>query len=353
MREVTVGILGAVGAVGQRYVSMLSSHPYLKIGSLMGRRSAGKAYSEAARWILPGRIPEASASMHVMEATPGSADGCDVIFSALPSEAARELEPKFAREGFMVISEASAHRMDEDVPLIIPEVNPDHLSLLKEQRKRRGWKRGMVTTPNCTATGLVMVMKPLLDTFGLGKTVVTTMQAVSGAGWDGVPSMAILENVIPFVDGEEEKVVREAQKMLGTMTAGGLRQADVPMSVACNRVPTMDGHLETLYCETARKAPAREVVRVLRGYRSVPQKLGLPTAPKEPIIVMDEQDRPQPRLDRMAGSVPGMSVVVGRVRNGFDESSLQMVVLSHNTVRGAAGTAILTAEMMASSGYLE
>jgi len=352
MSKLNVALLGATGAVGQRYVTLLGTHPSFHLQVMMGSSSVGKVYSEAVRWMHPDAIPSSIASMKVMPATPESAKGCDVIFSAMPSEAAKDLEPKFAAAGYAVVSEASAHRMDDDVPLIVPEVNPDHLKLLHDQRKSRGWKGGLVTTPNCTVTGLAMVLKPLLKAFRLTKVVVTTMQAISGAGYPGVPSLDIVENVIPYIEGEEDKVVREATKILGTPSGGSILPCTIPMAVSCNRVPVVEGHLENLYCEFSTPLAPTDVVKALEAFRSEPQQLGLPSAPAVPIIVRSENDRPQPRLDRMAGSVPGMSVVVGRIRRGIDDKSLQLVLLSHNTIRGAAGSAILTAELMESRGLL-
>jgi aspartate-semialdehyde dehydrogenase len=275
------------------------------------------------------------------------------VFSALPSEVAADVEAKFAEAGFTVVSEASAHRMDADVPLMIPEINPGHLKLLETQKKKRGWKGAIATTPNCTATGLSMVLKPLIDDFGARKAIVTTMQALSGAGFPGVPSLSIQENVIPYIKNEEEKVATEAKKILGAYANGTIRPSPLTMGISCNRVAVIDGHTETLYAEFPGEIDPKVAERSLARFRGAPQRLRLPTAPEQPIIIRSENDRPQPRLDRMAGSVPGMSVVVGRVRNGMDERSLMLTLLSHNTIRGAAGTAILTAELMEREGYLE
>jgi aspartate-semialdehyde dehydrogenase len=351
-REVKAALLGATGAVGQRYINMLPRHPYLHLEVLMGGESAGKKYGEAVRWLFPEAIDPAMAEKVVKRAKPESAKGCDIVFSALPSEVAAEVETKFAEAGFTVVSEASAHRMDADVPLMIPEINSEHLRLLDAQKRRRGWKGAIVTTPNCTGTGLSMVLKPLIDDFGAKKAIVTTMQALSGAGFPGVPSLSIQENVIPYIKNEEEKVAAEAKKILGTISNGAIRPSQLAMGISCNRVAVIDGHLETLYAEFSGEVTPKAAERSLEGFRGEPQRLKLPTAPEHPIIVRKESDRPQPRLDRMAGTVPGMSVVVGRVRNGIDERSLQLTLLSHNTIRGAAGTAILTAELMESEGYL-
>jgi aspartate-semialdehyde dehydrogenase len=351
--EVKAALLGATGAVGQRYINMLPRHPYLRLEVLMGGESAGKKYGEAVHWLFPDPMDPAMAEKVVKQAKPESAKGCDIVFSALPSEVAAEVETKFAKEGFTVVSEASAHRMDPDVPLMIPEINPEHLELLESQKRRRGWKGAIATTPNCTGTGLSMVLKPLIEEYGARKAIVTTMQALSGAGFPGVPSLSIQENVIPYIKNEEEKVAAEAKKILGTLSDGAVKPSPISMGISCNRVAVIDGHMETLYAEFSREVNPSEAERSLEKFRGTPQTLKLPTAPSQPIIVRKENDRPQPRLDRMAGSVPGMSVVVGRVRSGIDAKSLQLTLLSHNTIRGAAGTAILTAELMEREGYLE
>ncbi|QQG48526.1 MAG: aspartate-semialdehyde dehydrogenase [archaeon] len=352
MRELKAALLGATGAVGQRYVSMLGDHPYIKLERLMGGESAGKRYSDATRWLLPTDLPAEFASKRVLPASPKNASGCELVFSALPSEAASAIEPAFAKAGFQVVSEASAHRMDADVPLIVPEVNPDHLSLVETQRRRRRWPGSLATTPNCTVTGLAMVLKPLGDRFTLRKAIVTSMQAISGAGFPGVPSLLITENVIPYIKDEEDKVEAESRKILGAASKGSISPSGLEMAISCNRVPVVDGHLETLYAEFEEPVSPSEATKALSSFKGVPQELRLPTAPDRPIIVRQEHDRPQPRLDRLAGSVPGMSVVVGRIRKGIGRNSIQLTLLSHNTIRGAAGTAILTSELMASKGYL-
>ena len=351
MREIRAALLGATGAVGQRYINMLREHPFISLDVLMGGESAGKKYGDAVHWLFAEPLPEEFGAKMVKTAFPESAKGCDIVFSALPSEAAKDIEVRFAEAGFTVVSEASAHRMDVDVPLMIPEVNADHLNLLKAQKKR-GWKGSIATTPNCTVMGLAIVLKPLVDSFGAKKAIVTTMQALSGAGYPGVPSLAITENVIPYIKNEEEKVAREAKKILGRLNGASIEPHDIPMGVSCNRVSVIDGHTETLYAEFDHEVDPAEAARVLAGFRGAPQRMKLPTAPQSPIVVRTENDRPQPRLDRMAGSVPGMAVTVGRVRSGIDSRSLQLTLLSHNTIRGAAGTAILTAELMEREGYI-
>jgi aspartate-semialdehyde dehydrogenase len=352
LKQLNAALLGSTGAVGQRYLTMLENHPFIRLDGLMGGESAGKKYGEAARWLHQAEIPPDLARKKVLATKPENADGCDLVFSALPSEAAALVEPKFAKAGFTVISESSAHRMDDYVPLMIPEVNPSHLSLIEVQRKRRGWKGSIVTTPNCTVTGLAIVIKPLLERFGLRKAIVTSMQAISGAGFPGVPSLLITENVIPYIENEEEKVADESRKILGAQRSGSISPAGLDIAITCNRVPVVDGHMETVYAEFPGPVTPSNVSQSLTGFRGVPQDLGLPTAPDQPIIVRSENDRPQPRLDRLAGSVPGMSVVVGRIRNGIGRNSIQLTLLSHNTIRGAAGTAILTAELMAAQGRL-
>jgi len=332
-------------------VNMLDRHPSIHLEVLMGSKSAGKIYSDAVRWMFSEPMPEDIARKQVLKAIPESAKGCDVIYSALPSAVAREIEPKFAQAGFAVVSEASAHRMEPDVPLMIPEVNAEHLKLLTRQRKNRKWKRGIVTTPNCTVTGLAIALKPLVDSFSTGKAIVTTMQALSGAGFPGVASLQIVDNLIPYIQSEEEKVAQEAKKILGTLNGDLITPHRIPMGISCNRVGVIDGHTETLYLEFDDSVDVKDVIACLEKFQGEPQRLKLPTAPVQPIIVSKEKDRPQPRLDRMAGSVPGMSVVVGRVRHGIDDKSIQLTLLSHNTVRGAAGTAILTSELMESKGY--
>jgi aspartate-semialdehyde dehydrogenase len=342
MSKVTVAVLAATGMVGQRYVSMLSDHPYFELVAVTGQSSVGKRFGD-----VPTSLPisEKAKNLKVLPTDP-KAFKADLVFSPLPTDAAKTLEPKFARAGFNVITDASPHRMEPDVPLMIPEVNPDHLRLIERQRKKRGWKGFLVATPNCTAAGLALLLKPLNDSFGLKRVIVSTMQAVSGAGYPGVPSLDILDNVIPYIKDEEDKVETEPLKMLGRFSKSRIQDASFEISAMVHRVATTDGHLESIYVETREKFNIEKVKRTLSGFRSEPQKLGLPTAPKQPIIVSDAPDRPQPKLDRNAGSVPGMSVVAGRIRRGLDDRSGRIAFLSHNTIRGAAGSTILTAELI-------
>ncbi|MEM2910529.1 MAG: aspartate-semialdehyde dehydrogenase [Nitrososphaerota archaeon] len=351
MKQIRVAVLGATGMVGQRYVSMLSRHPWFKLSCLTGKESIGKKYGEAVRG-NPVDIPSSVADMEVLPTEPKYVDA-DLVFSPLPTEAAHESEPLFAKEGFNVVSDASAHRMEKDVPLIVPEINPGHIELIDVQRRNRKWDGYIVTTPNCTTIGLVMPLKPLHDAYVLKKVVVTTMQAVSGAGFPGVPSLSILGNVIPYISGEEGKVEKETLKILGRFKDGLIEPAHITIEASCTRVPTIDGHLESVYVETEKAVGVDGVKKTLAEFKGLPQELNLPTAPERPIIVMEEEDRPQPRLDIYAGSVPGMSAVVGRIRSAKDEKALKLFVLSHNTVRGAAGIAILTAELLHATGRID
>jgi aspartate-semialdehyde dehydrogenase len=350
---IDVAVLGATGMVGQRYVQMLEGNPFFRLKTLTGNKSAGKKYVEGVEWLLSGEVPKYAQDMEVVDNEPRRVDA-DLVFSALPSDVARLDEPKFFRTGFAVISEASAHRMLPNVPLLIAETNPEQLSLLEGQRgKSNENDEGgfIVTTPNCTTAGLAMVLKPLEDAFPLKKVIVNTMQAISGAGFPGVPSLSILDNVIPYIEREEEKVEAEVLKILGKIVTGKdgmtLQKPGFTISAICNRVPVSDGHSESLYLEFNEEIDVEQIKDELASFEGIPQKLHLPTAPTQPIIVTDEPDRPQPKLDRMAGSVPGMSVTVGRVRHGADKKSIRLSLLCHNTIRGAAGGAILVGELLA------
>jgi aspartate-semialdehyde dehydrogenase len=345
---IDVAILGATGMVGQRYVQMLDRHPYFRVKCLTGMKSAGKKYAEGVEWHLSGDVPRYAQDIEVVTNEPRNVEA-DLVFSALPSEVARIDEPKFFRSGFPVVSEASAYRMLPNVPLLIPEVNPEHISILAAERRKHGSDSGfIVTTPNCTTVGIAMVLRPLQDAFSMRKVIVNTMQAISGAGFPGVPSLSILDNIIPFIEGEEEKVEVEVLKILSKVKDDGftLERPQFTISATCNRVPVSDGHSESLYIELEKEIDLEEIKSMLRSFKGLPQKLHLPTAPTNPIIVREERDRPQPKLDRMAGSVPGMSVTVGRIRHGADKKSIRMSLLSHNTIRGAAGGAILVGELL-------
>ncbi|MEM0444979.1 MAG: aspartate-semialdehyde dehydrogenase [Nitrososphaerota archaeon] len=343
MGRLGVAILGATGMVGQIYVQMLSRHPWFEIKAVTGNSSVGKRLGEAYRG--KGHVPSEYADLEVLSSDPAKIDA-DLVFSCLPTKAAREVEPKFAAAGFPVVSDASAHRYWPDVPLIIPEVNPEHIELVESQKKRRGWDGYIVTTPNCTTVGFALPLKPLVDDFGLRYVNVVTMQAISGAGYSGVPSMAILGNIIPYIDGEEPKVSEEPRKILGTLVDGEIKPLDVQIDATCTRVPTIVGHLEAVQVELERDVSVEEVKESLSGFIGLPQKLELPSAPRRPINVFDYDERPQPRLDSDAGEVPGMVVSVGRVRKGKRPGTVMFVSLSHNLIRGAAGSAILTAELL-------
>lgn len=348
MPTIDVAVLGATGAVGQRFVQLLQGHPWFRITALTGsERSAGKTYGESCRWVLDGDIPAALAEMPVL---PDDADlHAPLVFSALPNAVAGMVEERLAQNGHVVCSNARAHRDDPDVPLMIPEVNPDHLDLIAIQRRQRGWSGAIICNPNCTSTGPTMMARPLHDAFGISKMLVVSMQALSGAGYPGVASLDAVDNVIPYIGGEEARVELEPLKMLGVLEGEGVRPASFAVSAHCNRVPVIDGHLVCVSLSFERPAGVDELVAAMREWQPLPQQLGLPTAPKQPLIISDAPDRPQTRRDRMAGG--GMASVVGRVRP-CPILQYKLVVLSHNTIRGAAGGSILNAELMAAQGLL-
>ncbi len=349
MNKIEVGILGATGMVGQRFVSLLEHHPWFEVRWLAASdRSAGKTYGEACNWRVRDPMPKAARELTVHECKPGHAP--QLLFSSLDSKVAGEVEREFAQAGHVVVSNSSNHRMEPDVPLLIPEVNPDHLALVRIQRKRRGWKGMIVTNPNCTTVGLAMSLAPLEKQFGVEKVMMTSMQAVSGAGYPGIPTLDILGNVVPFISGEEEKVERETQKLLGKFLDESVKPGDFAVSAHCNRVPVEDGHTESISVSLKTKASIEDLIEAWRKFRSLPQERNLPFAPKHPIIVREERDRPQPKFDLAAEH--GMATVVGRVRP-CPVLQFKYVALSHNTIRGAAGAALLNAELMKSEGYLD
>ncbi|RLI88154.1 MAG: aspartate-semialdehyde dehydrogenase [Candidatus Altiarchaeales archaeon] len=338
--KLKAGILGATGMVGQRFIQLLEEHPWFEIGALMASsRSAGKMYKEVAKWYLKEGIPKGISEMIVEEIDKKVIEkfDLDLVFSAIPSDIAREIEGSFALE-IPVFSNTATYRMDDDVPLIIPEVNPEHLSLIKKQKEKRGWDGFIVTNPNCTTIGLVIPLKPIVDKFGIEWVNVATMQALSGAGYDGVPSMAILDNVIPFIRNEEEKVEVETAKILGSVN----KTADFDIFASCNRVNVRDGHTESVFVKTEEDFDVEDLKERFRKFRGEPQELKLPTAPDRPIVVMEKEDRPQPIFDRDLGN--GMSVSVGRIRRKKSQL-LKFTCLSHNTIRGAAGASVLNAEL--------
>ncbi len=343
--KIKVGILGATGSVGQKFVQRLEGHPYFEITEVAAsQRSIGKRYKDAVDWILTGKAPESVANLPVKACEPQL--DCRLVFSALDSGVATEVETTFARAGHVVVSNVKNHRMDVDVPLLIPEVNPAHLELLPFQRYGEG---KIVTNPNCSTIGLVMAIKPLLEVFGLEAVNVMTMQAVSGAGFPGLSSMQIMDNVIPYIDGEEEKLQQEPLKILGRLQDGAIKRFDLPISAQCNRVAVTDGHTASVQLRLKQKAEAHEIMEVWKRFRAEPQKLQLPSAPGRPIHYFTEPGYPQPRLHRNLEK--GMAVAIGGLRDCplFD---YKFTVLSHNTDRGAAGGAILCAELLKEKGYL-
>ena len=349
--KIRVGVLGATGAVGQRFVQMLQGHPWFELSVLCAsQRNAGKRYADACNWLLRGDMPPHLRDCVLQEIAPGI--DCQLVFSALPSGPARTIEAELAAAGYIVCSNASAYRYEPDVPLLIPEVNPEHIGLIDLQRRQRGWPGFITTNPNCSTTHLVSALHPLHEAFGVRKVFVVTMQAVSGAGYTGVPSMDVIDNVIPFINAEEEKLEsREPQKLLGRFDGQAVQMADFVVSAHCNRVPVRNGHLAAVSVEFARRPSLEDVRRAWAEYQPLPQRLGLPSAPEQAILYREEADRPQPRMDRLAGSVPGMTTVVGRLR-ADPILHVKFLALGHNTIRGAAGGSLLNAELLVSQGYL-
>ncbi|MHB8302494.1 MAG: aspartate-semialdehyde dehydrogenase [Acidobacteriaceae bacterium] len=347
----SVGVLGATGMVGQRFIQLMEDHPWFQIAWLAASdRSSGKKYGGAARWKLDTPLPPPIADMTVSPATPENAPS--IIFAALDTDIAREMEPRFAAAGCAVISNSSAFRMQADVPLVIPEVNADHLALLSQQKwntaqqpTRRGY---IVTNPNCSAIGLVLALKPLAQRFGLRSVFVSTMQAVSGAGYPGVPSLDILGNVVPFIRNEEEKLEAETQRLLGKLENNQVTPLDCRISAHCNRVAVEDGHTESVSIALDTQASREDILAAWKEFQPL-RGDNLPTAPLQPVEFDPSEDRPQPRLDRMRGR--GMTATVGRLRP-CSLLDWKFTVLSHNTIRGAAGAALLNAELLASQGKL-
>jgi aspartate-semialdehyde dehydrogenase len=347
-QKIPVGILGATGVVGQRFLQLLEAHPWFEVAWLAASdRSAGQAYGEAVRWRLKTPIPERLLQMQVSNAAPEGAPR--VIFAALDAGIARDLEPQFAAAGCAVVSNSSAFRMHENVPLVVPEVNASHTALIEKQCWRKQSGGYIVTNPNCSAIGLVVALAPLHQKFGIESLFVTTMQAVSGAGYPGVASLDILGNVIPYIAKEEEKMEEETRKLLGQLTGERVEPATFPMTAHCNRVAVEDGHTESVSVKLKRKAGADELIAAFNEFRSTPQELKLPLAPAQPIFYDAAPDRPQPRFDVDRGN--GMTVSVGRLRP-CGVLDYKFTVLSHNTIRGAAGAAILNAELLKAQGFL-
>lgn len=344
MEKIPVAILGATGTVGQKFIVLLEDHPFFEITELVASpRSAGKLYREACRWKQDIPVPE-----HIGHLKVKSTDEklrSPLLFSGMDSSIAGPREEAYADQGHFVISNSKNHRMDEDVPLIIPEINHDHFEIIKTQK----YKGAIITNSNCSTMFLTMALAPIYKAFGIEAVQVTTMQAISGAGYPGVSSMDILGNVIPYIGGEEEKMEIEPLKILGKLENNRIVPADFQISAQCNRVPVFDGHTETLSIKLKDKAEVEEVKQVLKDFRGLPQEMGLPFAPAQPLLLFDEEDRPQPARDIWLNR--GMSTCIGRIRtcSVFD---IKMVIMGHNTVRGAAGAAILNAETLLKKGYL-
>jgi len=348
MQKLDVAVLGATGAVGQRFIQLLENHPWFRVAEVIGSdRSAGRTYGEAVRWVLDGSPPNSILDLQVkpLDAPLTS----PLVFSALPKEAAELREIELAAAGHVVCTNASAHRMADDVPLLLPEINSEHLSLIEVQRQQRGWTSGaLVANSNCTIMPVVMALAPLLK-FGVSKVMIVSAQAISGAGYPGIASLDILDNMIPYVGGEEEKVETEPLKMLGHFGGESIIPLDAVMSASCNRAPVIDGHLVNVSMELRDKPSLDAVIDAWNSFRGLDPVPSLPSAPKQPVIYMTQPDRPQPRRDRSAGN--GMSTSVGRLRPD-PLLGYKFVALSHNTIRGAAGCSILNAELMAVQGYL-
>lgn len=348
MAKTVVGVLGCTGLVGQRFVQLLAEHPYFELEFLAAsEKSTGKSYGSLSKWLLDTTIPENLKNLKVKNLEDVDKSEAELLFSALPAEIAKEVELKYAKKGFKIFSNTSAFRMHSQVPILVPEVNPEHLELVKY------WEKGfIVTNPNCTTAGLVLGLKPLME-FGIKNVVVSTYQALSGAGYPGVASLDILGNVIPFIEEEEEKVERESKKILGKLKNKKILYAEFEVTASCARVPVRDGHLESVVVELEKDLELDDVKKAFSQFRALPQKLKLPTAPQKPIIVLNAANRPQPALDAYAGEpnrARGMAVSIGRLKK--IGRKIRFFLLSHNTIRGAAGCSLLNAELALKEGYL-
>ncbi|TVR76036.1 MAG: aspartate-semialdehyde dehydrogenase [Sphaerobacteraceae bacterium] len=347
--KISVAVLGATGSVGQRFIQLLQGHPWFAVNELVASdRSSGQRYADVTDWRVSDSIPESARDMPVK----GLSDPLEstIVFSSLPGGIALEVENRLAGEGKSVFTNASDNRMVPDVPLMIPEVNPDHASLINTQRKNRGWDKGLiVANPNCSTIHLILALKPIWDAFGIELAMTTTLQAVSGAGYPGVPSLDMIDNIVPYIGGEEEKIESETLKIFGSLNGGEISPAPVKVSAQCTRVPVRDGHTESVSLKLGKQASIDEVIDAFATFSGRPQELGLPSAPAHPVVVRSQADRPQPVLDRDAEN--GMASIVGRVRECpiFD---VKFMVLGHNTIRGAAGASILNAELLVKEGYI-
>ena len=346
--RIEIGILGATGMVGQHFIRFLEGHPWFELKWLgASDRSAGKKYRDAMTWHLAGATPDAVTDLTVEDCKPGNAPR--LLFSAMDASVATEIEQAFARAGHIVVSNSKNHRMERDVPLLVPEINPDHLKLVPGQQRNRGWNGQIITNPNCSTVSLTMGLAPLKQ-FGITKVIATTMQAVSGAGYPGVASMDIMGNVVPFVGGEEEKMQQETQKILGEFRGDHIEPLAARVSAHCNRVAVVDGHTVTVSVEFSSKPSIADLHYAYDNFHAIPQERTLPSAPPRPVIYMHESNRPQPRKD--AERERGMAAFVGRLR-ACPVLDYKFVALAHNTIRGAAGAAVLNAELMHSEGMLD
>ena len=347
-QRIEVGVLGATGMVGQHFVKFLQGHPWFDLTWVgASDRSSGKKYRDATSWRLDGVMPDRAADLTVEDCKPGNAPR--LVFSATDASVATEIEQAFAQAGHVVVSNSRNHRMEPDVPLLIPEVNPDHLKIIPLQQRRRGWKGQIATNPNCSTIVLAMSLAPL-KSFGITRVLATTMQAISGAGYPGVASMDINANVIPFIGSEEEKMQQETQKILGDFAGDAIRPLQAKVSAQCNRVPVVNGHMVATSVEFERQPSEAAILEALESFRSLPQERNLPSAPPRPILYMTDKDRPQPRRD--VDRERGMAVFVGRLR-ACPTLHYKFIALGHNTIRGAAGAAVLNAELMYSEGLLD
>ncbi|MFW6184580.1 MAG: aspartate-semialdehyde dehydrogenase [Chloroflexota bacterium] len=348
MNKIPVAVLAATGAVGQRFVQLLSDHPWFEVTAVTGsERTMGGRYGDGVNWVLPGEIPPHIADLTVQPTEPTL--DVPVVFSALPSQEARELEPAFAAAGYAVVTNASAFRMADDVPLLIPEVNPDHTDLIPRQQEARGWSGFIVASPNCSTTSIILPMKVFQDAAGLQAAVITTMQAISGAGYPGVPSMSIIDNVIPHIGGEDEKLENEPRKLLGKMVDREMVLADIQLSAQANRVPVMDGHLASVSVKLGERVTPLQAIELLQEWQRPKICAELPSSPQQPLLYRSEDDRPQPRLDR--DSAEGLAWTVGKVRR-CSVLDLRYMAITHNTLRGAASGSILNAELLKVQGFI-
>jgi aspartate-semialdehyde dehydrogenase len=346
--RIPVAVLAATGTVGQRFVQLLADHPWFEVKVVTGSdRTIGGRYGDGVNWMMPGRPPADVADLIVQPTAPNL--NVPVVFSALPTQDAREMEPIFAAAGYVVVTNASAYRMTPDVPLLIPEINPDHTSLIPTQKANNNWEGYIVASPNCSTTSAILPMKVLDDAFGLESAVITTMQAISGAGYPGVSSMDILDNIVPYIGGEDEKLEKEPKKLLGTVTEGQLHLADIKLGAQANRVPVIDGHLASVSVKLRRPASVEEAIEALESWRPPAVSADLPSSPERVLIYRHEPDRPQVRLDR--DSEKGLAWTVGKIRE-CGVLDLRFLSITHNTLRGAASGSLLNAELLVKQGFI-